>query len=113
MTPSPSPYFTSITGTDRFGKVTTVNPGAFHEYATEATAKAALAAVTAQVPEGGPYTLIDINGNTVGVAWDAPMYGIQASNGAIFNAGLVYQSISQGGYNAMLTFGQIRQTVIG
>lgn len=113
MTPQPSPFFESVTATDRYGKVTTVQPGALPEYATEATANKVLAAIAAQVPEGNPYTLVDINANSQGIAWDAPMYGVQANSGAIFNAGLVYKAISQGGYNAMLTFGQIRSAVTG
>lgn len=109
----PSPYVTEVTAKDKFGNVTTVQPGALIEYATQATAFAMQASLTAQIPEGAPYSLVDINAGSAGLAWSAPMYGIQATGGQVFNAGLVYKSISQGGYNAYLTISQIRSAITG
>lgn len=109
---APSPYFLSITGTDKLGNVTTVFPGALREYATLATANAVIAALNLQTPESGPFSLVDENADS-SVAWSQPMYGIVANNAQVFNAGLIFALLSQGGYNAMLAVRQVRQSVVG
>lgn len=106
-----SPFFTSVTETDKNGKVTPVFPGALMEYATEDTAKSVLALLTAQVPEGAPYSLIDDNLNYAGQTWSSPEYTIVSANLQHFNAGLVFQSIRYGGYNRSNTLSQIRDAV--
>lgn len=115
MTPQPveptSPFFTSVTETDKNGNVTPVFPGAIQEYATEDTAKSVLALLTAQVPEGAPYSLTDDNLNYAGQTWSAPEYTIVSANLQHFNAGLIFQSIRYGGYNQLNTLSQIRAAV--
>ena len=106
-----SPFFTSVTETDKNGNVTPVYPGALVEFATQATANKVLAVLTKEVPEGMPYSIVSQDTSFAGQKWSEPQYAIQSANLQQFNAGLVFQEICWGGYDKSNTLSQIRSAV--